>query len=64
MSVPFEPIVPPPSGPPPVDSPPEPDGIPHDEPPLDPAPDEAARFGRRMPALCSASARFRRGGGT
>ncbi|MBY5511859.1 hypothetical protein [Rhizobium leguminosarum] len=41
MSVPFEPILPPPSVPP-LDNPPDPDRIPGEEPLPDPEPDEGA----------------------
>ncbi|TAZ56705.1 hypothetical protein ELH71_09950 [Rhizobium ruizarguesonis] len=42
MSVPFEPIVPPPSVPPLDNPPPDPDRIPGEEPHPDPEPDEGA----------------------
>ncbi|TAW66001.1 hypothetical protein ELI15_17220 [Rhizobium ruizarguesonis] len=43
MSVPFEPIVPPPSVPPLDNPPPDPDRIPGEEPLPDPQPDEGKR---------------------
>ncbi|PZM14936.1 hypothetical protein [Rhizobium tubonense] len=52
MSVPFEPIVPPPSVPP-LDNPPtDPDRIPGEEPFPDPQPDQGAAPIARMSAQC------------
>ncbi|NNU40770.1 hypothetical protein G9X64_30665 [Rhizobium sophorae] len=51
MSVPFEPVVPPPS-PPPLDNPPDPDRLPGEEPLPDPEPDEGAARLTRTSTHC------------
>lgn len=51
MSVPFEPIVPPPLMPPP-DTPPDPDRIPGEEPSPDPEPDEGVGPVARTSSHC------------
>ncbi|MCH4547499.1 hypothetical protein MK632_17285 [Rhizobium changzhiense] len=52
MSVPFEPIVPPPSVPPLDNPPPDPDRIPGEEPHPDPEPDEGAAPTSRTSSHC------------
>lgn len=60
MSVPFEPIVPPPFVPPPDNPPPEPDRIPGEEPQPDPEPDEGAASSSLKSSHCSTWGSVRR----